>query len=86
MYGRVTELCKVSQRKYNLAVAVLMGKNIDSVVVDTERTAKDCIQYLKEQGVPPMTFIPIQTVKVREHQTCCGQVIRVRYLPPSSPT
>ena len=64
VYGRVTELCKVSQRKYNLAIAVLMGKNIDSVVVDTERTAKDCIQYLKEQGVPPMTFIPVQTVKV----------------------
>ena len=64
VYGRVTELCKVSQRKYNLAIAVLMGKNIDSIVVDSERTAKDCIQYLKDQGVPPMTFIPIQTVKV----------------------
>jgi structural maintenance of chromosome 1 len=62
--GRVTELCKVSQRKYNLAIAVLMGKTIDSIVVDSERTAKDCIQYLKDQGVPPMTFIPIQTVKV----------------------
>lgn len=62
--GRVTELCKVTQLKYSLSFAVLMGKNIDSIICDTERTAKDCIQYLKEQGVAPMTFIPIQSVRV----------------------
>lgn len=68
MLGRVVELCKVTQKKYSLAIAVLMGKNIDSVVCDTERTAKDCIQFLKEQCVAPMTFIPLQTVRVRNYK------------------
>ena len=70
----------MSQRKYNLAIAVLMGKNIDSIVVDSERTAKDCIQYLKDQGVPPMTFIPIQTVKVSAR----GQQVSGRSALPGS--
>ena len=72
----MTELCKVPQKKYSLAIAVLMGKHIDSIVCDTERTAKDCIQYLKEQGVAPMTFIPIQSVRVRGPKNpaqCCAE-------------
>jgi hypothetical protein len=26
-----------------------MGRNMDAIVVDNEKTAKDCIQYIKEQ-------------------------------------
>ncbi len=40
-----------------------MGKHIDSVVVDTEHTAREAIQYLKDQRVPPMTFIPLASCK-----------------------
>lgn len=36
VHGRVTELARVSQRKYNLALTVLLGKEMDSVVVDDE--------------------------------------------------
>ncbi|DBA97424.1 TPA: hypothetical protein ACH3X1_015143 [Trebouxia sp. C0004] len=55
----------VSQRKYNVAVTVALGKDMDSVVVDNDKTAKECIQYLTEQRVAPLTFIPLSTVKAQ---------------------
>ena len=65
VHGQVTELGKVSQRRYNLAVALALGKEMDSVVVDNDKTAKDCIQYLKDQRVSPLTFIPLTSVKAQ---------------------
>jgi len=32
-----------------LALTKVMGRNMDAIVVDNEKTAKDCIQYIKEQ-------------------------------------
>ena len=32
-----------------MAITKVLGRNIDAVVVDTEKTGKDCIQYIKEQ-------------------------------------
>lgn len=44
MHGRLTELGEVPQRAYKLALAVAMGKDVDSVVVDNEkvRRAQGC--------------------------------------------
>lgn len=42
--GRVSDLCKPIQRKYETAVSVVLGRNIDAVVVDEEKTAIDCIE------------------------------------------
>ena len=60
------ELGRVTQQSYNLALAVIMGPNMDSVVVEDEAVAKDCIGYLKAKRVQPMTFIPLQTVKATQ--------------------
>ena len=38
------DLCKPTQRKYELAVSTVLGRNIDAVVVDEEKTAIDCIE------------------------------------------
>ena len=38
---------------------------MDSVIVDNDKTCKECIDYLKDQRVPPMTFIPLSTVKAQ---------------------
>ena len=37
-------LCKPTQRKYESAVSVNLGRNIDAVVVDEEKTAIECIE------------------------------------------
>lgn len=42
--GRLIDLCKPTQRKYETAISVILGRNIDAVVVDEERTAIDCIE------------------------------------------
>ena len=41
VHGRVCDICKPSQRKYQVAVTIAMGKNMDAVVVDTEKTAME---------------------------------------------
>jgi structural maintenance of chromosome 1 len=46
VHGRMTELCRPSQKKYNLAVTVAMGKFMDAVVVEDESTGKECIKVL----------------------------------------
>ena len=38
---------KVRQTKYNLALAVALGADLDSVLVESRDTAKACIQHLK---------------------------------------
>ncbi|KAI5889216.1 RecF/RecN/SMC protein [Schizophyllum commune H4-8] len=63
--GRVADLCKPSQRRYETAVSVVLGRNIDSIVVDDERTAMDCIEYLRNQRAGQATFIPLETIQVK---------------------
>lgn len=46
VHGRMLELCRPSQKKYNLAVTVAMGKFMDAVVVEDENTGKECIKVL----------------------------------------
>jgi SMC proteins Flexible Hinge Domain len=42
--GRVIDLCQPTQRKYETAVSVILGRNIDALVVDHEKTGIDCIE------------------------------------------
>ncbi|XP_027365093.1 structural maintenance of chromosomes protein 1 isoform X1 [Abrus precatorius] len=65
VHGRMTDLCRPTQKKYNLAVTVAMGRFMDAVVVEDEKTGKECIKYLKDQRLPPQTFIPLQSVRVK---------------------
>lgn len=65
VHGRVIDLCKPTQRKYNLAVTVAMGRHMDAVVVATEQVALDCVQYLKQQRLAAATFIPLDTIQVK---------------------
>ncbi|KAA8499351.1 Structural maintenance of chromosomes protein 1 [Porphyridium purpureum] len=64
--GRLSELCKPVHSRYREAVAVVFGKLMDAIVVDTEHTAAECIQYLKEKRVGVATFLPLNTLRVPE--------------------
>jgi len=63
--GRVHELCKPKQKKYETAISTALGRHFDALVVDTEKTAKDCIQYLREQRAGQATFIPLDSIQVK---------------------
>ena len=64
--GRLVDLCKPTQRKYEAAISVILGRNIDAVVVDEERTAIDCIE---------VRFLPFSFDSARwANMLCCGLV------------
>lgn len=52
----MTDLCRPTQKKYNLAVTVAMGKFMDAVVVEDEHTGKECIKV--HISAPPLFFAP----------------------------
>lgn len=63
--GRVSDLCKPKQKKYAEAVSTVLGRHFDAVVVDNEKTAKDCIQHLRDSRSGQATFIPLDTIQAK---------------------
>ncbi|KAI9499732.1 RecF/RecN/SMC [Zychaea mexicana] len=64
MHGKLSDLCKPTQRKYDAAVATVLGRNMDSIIVDDQRTAIECIQYMRDQRAGTATFIPLSSISV----------------------
>lgn len=69
IYGRMTDCISVTQRKYHMPVTVVMGRNMDAILVEDEATAKGCIAHLREQRLPPMTFLPVTTIHAKPLDT-----------------
>lgn len=65
VHGRVVDLCKPSATKYDLAVMTILGRNIDAVVVDHEKVAIDCVEYMRQQRAGQATFIPLDTIQAK---------------------
>jgi structural maintenance of chromosome 1 len=63
--GRVSDLCKPTQKRYTLAVETILGRHMNSVVVDTEKCATECINYLSSARLPVRTFIPLDTIMTK---------------------
>ncbi|XP_074644873.1 structural maintenance of chromosomes protein 1A-like [Tubulanus polymorphus] len=64
VYGRLIDLCEPSHKRYQVAITKVLGKYMDAIVVDSDKTAKDCIQYMKEQRIDPETFLPLDYLDV----------------------
>ena len=64
VHGRMCggAVCSPTHSKYDTAVTVAMGKNMDAIVVDEERVAHECVKYLKEKKCAPETFVPLDTI------------------------
>lgn len=43
----MTSLVKVPEQKYRLALAVTLGREMDSIIVEDANAAKACIKYLQ---------------------------------------
>ena len=59
--GVVADLIKVDE-KYETAIETALGGNIQNIVTDTEETAKELIEYLKENRLGRATFLPLTSV------------------------
>lgn len=62
--GRLVDLCRPTQRRFNLAVTVAGGKDMDAIIVDTKATAHECIKHLREQRAGTATFLPLDSLRV----------------------
>ncbi|KAI5369563.1 Putative structural maintenance of chromosomes protein [Septoria linicola] len=60
--GQLGLLVRPKQKKYETAVSTVLGRHFDGIIVDTEKTARDCIAYLKDQHLGQATFIPLDTI------------------------
>ncbi|CAI9721520.1 maintenance of chromosomes 1A-like [Octopus vulgaris] len=65
VHGRLIDLCEPSHKRYQVAITKVLGKYMDAIVCDNEKTAKDCIQYMKEQRIEPETFLPLDYLDVK---------------------
>lgn len=65
VHGRYADLCRPKQKKYETAVATLLGWHLDAIIVDTDKTARECINYLKENHIGRFSFIPLDTITIK---------------------
>jgi chromosome segregation protein len=59
--GVVADIIK-TEPKYETAIEVALGGNIQNVVTDDEETAKKMIRYLKETKAGRVTFLPLTSL------------------------
>lgn len=43
-------MCQPTHKRYNVAVTKVLGKYMEAIIVDTERTARRCIQVIQTQS------------------------------------
>ena len=60
--GPVSKLISTSP-DYNVAIETALGNNIQNVVVEDEKAAKDAIEYLKKTNSGRLTFYPVSSMK-----------------------
>lgn len=66
--GRLVDLCQPTSKKYEKAVTTVLGRNLDAIVVDHEKVAIECIDFLRNQRAGQATFIPLDTIQVKPVQ------------------
>src|SRR3989339_834073 len=64
IYGTVAQLGEVEE-KYRMAMDVAAGSYLSSIVVDSDRVAQTCIEYLRTHQLGVATFLPLNKIKPR---------------------
>ncbi|CAN9498997.1 unnamed protein product [Ophioblennius macclurei] len=64
VYCRLFDLCSPIHKKYQLAITKVFSRYISAIVVSTEKVARDCIAFMKEERAEPETFLPIDFLAV----------------------
>ncbi|XP_063784967.1 structural maintenance of chromosomes protein 1B isoform X1 [Pseudophryne corroboree] len=65
VFGRLFELCSPNHKKYQLAVTKVFGNNMNAIVVSTEKVARDCIRFLKEERAERETFLALDYLEIK---------------------
>ncbi|MFB6215901.1 MAG: AAA family ATPase, partial [Candidatus Aenigmatarchaeota archaeon] len=62
VHGTIGSLASVKE-KYQKALEVAAGGNINSIVVEDANVGKECIEYLKRNEIGRATFLPLDKLK-----------------------
>ena len=65
VHGRYRDLYTAKQAKYRKAMGRVFGPQMETVIVDTEATAKECIAYLKQERIGIMSFDPLDSIQIK---------------------
>ncbi|XP_064277228.1 structural maintenance of chromosomes protein 1B isoform X1 [Passer domesticus] len=65
VFGRLLDLCHPIHKKYQLAVTKVFSKYMTAIVVATEKVARDCIRFLKQERAEPETFLALDYLDVK---------------------
>ncbi|KAM3842538.1 structural maintenance of chromosomes protein 1B-like [Diretmus argenteus] len=64
VYGRLVDLCSPVHKKFQLAVTKVFGHYMNAIVVASDKVARDCIGFLKQERATRETFLPIDYLQV----------------------
>lgn len=62
-HNRLSKLCKPVHPRYKIAVTKVFGRFMDAIVVDTTKTAMQCIDFLKLQKLGVEMFLPLDSLQ-----------------------
>ncbi|MEM5869610.1 MAG: AAA family ATPase [Candidatus Aenigmatarchaeota archaeon] len=62
VFGVISSLIRVPE-KYQTAIEVAAGPHLNDLVVDSDETAKNCIEFLKKERIGRATFLPLNKIK-----------------------
>ncbi len=65
IHGVVADIIKV-ENKYETAIEIALGGNIQNIVTDNETTAKELIEYLKKNKFGRATFLPLTNISSKD--------------------
>ncbi len=74
IYGTVSQLGTV-ESKYSLALEVAAGPRVKSIVVQDDKIAAECINFLKQERAGIATFLPLNKIQGRARTPMSGQGI-----------
>ncbi|XP_043267770.1 structural maintenance of chromosomes protein 1A-like [Venturia canescens] len=63
VYGSLGELCKPIHERYTVALTKVLGANVDAIIVNDAKTARQCIKYLRDNKIKVFTFLPLNQLR-----------------------
>ena len=76
VYGTVSQLGKVKS-KYALALETAAGPRINSIIVQSDEVAAECIAFLKSRKIGTATFLPLNKIKPAEERSDVAGMARL---------
>ncbi|MBI2142901.1 chromosome segregation protein SMC, partial [Candidatus Woesearchaeota archaeon] len=76
VHGTVSQLGKV-KTKYALALEVAAGPRINSIIVESDSVAAECISFLKSKKIGTASFLPLNKIRQAEERSDVAALLKL---------